>query len=308
MEADDEHDYPKVALDRMEGSLRGLLLRGGAFELAYGQDLDQASRALNEAAAHASDRGPRSGSADPALKKAEAQLGGWAVLGIEDDSRAYLQALREALRYASDKTKYPRKKGAKAKPSPPSPSTYELREIPVPASAGLPADALHFVLRSQPNPKYVASKAKPAAPPPGTIHVLAIADSAQHAWIALSADEAQVLARIQALLSPVSAKTLGASDELRQFEKQQRVAGLGFGTLAGFSALGLSAESKPKVLESRNTLKQLWSLPKRGATRMPIWITRAQSAKGSRRVTLHLRLTPDAIGDVLALFIGQSAE
>ncbi|HET7542312.1 MAG TPA: hypothetical protein VFK05_20730 [Polyangiaceae bacterium] len=304
MAADDDEELPPIVLDRLERTFSSLILRGGAFELAFGQDLDQAARVLNEAASNAIDRGPRSGSADPALKKARAQLGGWALLGIEDDSRAYLQALREALRLAADKTKYG-KKGAK--PKPPSPSSYDFPELPLPPGAGLPADALHFALRSKPNPKYLASKAKPAAPAPNTVHVFAVADTAQHVWFALSSDEALALTRLRAVLNPVPEKTLGASEELRQLEKQ-RVAGLGFGTLSGFSGLGLSAESKAAVLESRKTLKQLWSLPKRGGTRIPIWLTRAQAAKGPRRIAIHVRLTPDAIADVLPLIIGSGAE
>jgi hypothetical protein len=310
MAAEDDDEMPPAIVDRMEKTFTSLILRGGSFELAFGQDLDQAARVLSEAASHVSERGPRSGSADPALKKAQAQLGGWILLGIEDDSRAYLQAVRDGLRFAADKTKYG-KKGtkpkSKPKPKPPSPSSYEFPELPIPASAGLPSDALHFVVRSKPNPKYVASKAKPPAPPPDDAHVFAVADSAQHLWFSISSDEAQALSRLRALLSPVPEKTLGSSEELRELEKQ-RVAGLGFGTLAGFSGLGISAESKPKLLDSQKTLKQLWSLPKRGNTRMPIWLTRTQSAKGPRHIAIHLRLTPDAIGDVLALFIGHGSE
>src|SRR4051812_335926 len=149
MDRDIEYEIPTPVLDRAEQNLRSLVLRGGGFEFAYGRDLDRAARALNEAADHASDRGPRSGSADPALKKAQAQLGGWALLGIDDDSQAYLQAIREALRFVRDNSKYPRKKTAK--PPTPSASNETFAELPLPASAGLPAEALHIIVRSEPN-------------------------------------------------------------------------------------------------------------------------------------------------------------
>jgi len=303
--ADNEFEVPAAVMDQMGQIMGSLLLRGGAFELAYGQDLDRAERALSEAAEHAADRGPRSGSADPALKKAQAQLGGWAVLGLEDDSHAYLQALREALRLAADKTKYPRKKGAKA--TPPSPSKHSFRELPLSPAAGLPAAALHLVVRSEPNPKYVAAKGKEPALPPSAYHVIAVPDAAQHVWLAISSDEAVALARMRAVLTPDPEKTLGKSAELKQLAKQP-LAGIGFATFAGVSGLSLSAESKAKVLESRETLKNLWALPKRGATRIPIWITRAQSAKGERRIAVNLRLTPDAIGDAVATFLAQASD
>ncbi|HEY0468866.1 MAG TPA: hypothetical protein VGC79_31960, partial [Polyangiaceae bacterium] len=274
LEVDDEYEFPATQLDQLEQTLQSLVLRGGAFEVAYGQDLDRAAQLLNEAAERASDRGPRSGSADPALIKAQAGLGGWALLGIEDDSRGYLLALREALGLATDSSKFPRKKGAK--PGTPSASTHGLRQLPLPASAGLPADALHVVFRSQPNPKYLALKAKPAPPAPSSYHVIAVPDSAQHVWFAIAPDEARALSHLRAVLRPEPDKTLGSSNELRQLAKEP-LAGLGFASLAGLSSLGFSADSKAKVLDSRHTLKQLGALPKRGNTRMPIWITRAQS-------------------------------
>jgi len=303
-EVDHEYELPAAVLDQLTHTVGSLLLRGGGFELAYGVDLDRAARALSEAAERARDRGPGSGSADPALKKAQAELGGWALLGIEDDSRAYLAALRDALRLAADKTQYPRKKGEK--PAAPSSSNYEFRELPLPASAGLPPETLHIVLRSKPNPKYLASKASPAAPPPRTDHLIVVADAAQHLWLVLSPDEGLALARLRAVLTPEPAKTLGASAELRQLATQGTV-GIGFGTLAAVTGLTLSADSKAKVLESRASLKRLWALPKRGSTRLPIWITRTQSAKGERRITVNLRLTPDAISDVLATFMALGA-
>ena len=305
MEKDGEFEYPSSVLDQVEHSLSSLFLRGGGFEIACGRDLDRAARVLNEAADHASDRGPRSGSADPALIKAQGRLGGWALIGIEDDSRAYLQSLREALHFAQDKTPYPRKKGAQ--PDAPSASKDTFRELPVPASVGLPADALHLLVRTEPNPKYLAAKAKPAPPAASAYHVFAVPDAAQHLWFAISPDEALALARLHAVLSPVPAQTLGANEELRQLAKEP-LAGLGFGSLAGLGGLTLSADSKASVLDSRRTLKQLWALPKRGTTRLPIWIHRVQSAAGQRRVAVNLRLAPDAIGDLLALLLANGSD
>jgi len=304
-DADDDDELPPAMLDQMEKGVGSLLLRGGAFEFAYGRDLDRAARALNEAAERASDRGPRSGSADPVLKKAQTQLGGWILVGIEDDSSAYLQALRELLHQAADKTKYRKKKAGK--PSPPLPSNLDFRELPLPKSAGLPSDTLHLVVRFEPNPRYVASKAKPAAPAPSAHHVLVATDGAQHLWLSLAADEALAMDRLRALLRPDPAKTLGASVELRQLAKQP-VSGLGFGTLAAVNAFGVSADSKSKVLASQSTLKELWGLPKQGRTRMPVWITRARSDAGRQQVAFNVRLTPDAIGDLLAIFLASDSE
>src|SRR6478736_292553 len=303
-DSDDEYENPPAKLDEMERILGRVALRGGAIELAYGRDLNQAARVLNEAAERASQRGPKSGSADPALKKAQAQLGGWGLIGIEDDARGYLQALRDALKLEADKTHYPLKKGAKA--SAPSATHNYFAQVPVPASAGLPADALHLVIRSEPNAKYVASKAKPPAPAPSVYHLIAVADSAQHLWMVLACDEALALTRLRAVLSPEPAKTPGSSDELRQMAKQP-VAGLGFATLAALNGFGLSADSKADVLSSRNALKQLWGLPKHGATRMPLWITRVQAGAnaGQRRLADNTRLNPDAIADLLAVFMAQ---
>jgi hypothetical protein len=294
--AESKYSYPSAVVDGWERALRGTLLRGGAFEIAHGGDLDRAARALQDAADHASDR---AGSADPVLKKARAQLGGWTLLGIADDSQAYLQALREVLRVATDGDKYPLKKGA----TPPTAeqSTHYLSERPLQASSGLPREALHIVLRSEPNPKYRASKGKEPVPSASTYHVIAVADSAQHLWLAISTDEAQAVARLRAVLAPDPAKTLGASDELRQFAKQ-RIVGLGFGTLAGLSGLSVSADSKLEVLESQQKLKGIRVLPKAGRTRMPIWVTRTPLGNGERRIAVNLRLTPDALGDLVQTF------
>ena len=300
-QTDSEYTFSASMLDQWERALRGTLLRGGAFEIAYGRDLDRAATVLSEAAERARDRGPNAGGADPALKKAQARLGGWVLFGIEDDSQAYLQALRQALLLAADKTKYPRKNGASgpSSPSPAGASRYYLTERPLKPESGLPPEALHVVARSEPNPKYRASKTKQPAPAPSTYHLVAVPNAARHLWLAISPDEGLALARARAVLAPDPAKTLGASDELRQLAKRP-LAGIGFCTLAGLTSLGLSAESKADVLASKQTLKELGTLPKRGATRMPIWITRAQLAKGERRISVNLRLTPDAIGDVLA--------
>jgi hypothetical protein len=227
------------------------------------------------------------------------------LLGIEDDSRAYLQSLRDAQRFFTDKTQGPRKKGAKQ--SAPSPSSWYVGEAPLSASAGLPADALHFVVRSEPNPKYLASKAKPAAPAPSAYHLIAVPDSAQHLWLALASNEALALAKLHALLSPEPTKTLGASDDLRQLAKQP-LAGLGFASLAALNGFGLSAVSKDQVRTSRDALKQLWGLPKRGGTRMPLWITRAQGGAGQRRTAYNVRFAPDAIADLLAIFMGPGSD
>ena len=305
MDTNGELESPPDQLDQFEHTLARLILRGGAFELAYGRDLNQAARALDEAAEHAADRGPRSGSGDPALKKAQSQLGAWVLLGIEDDSRAYLQALRDALRFATDKTPHPRKKSVKQ--SAPSPSSWYFQEVPLAASGGLPADTLHFVARFEPNPKYLASKAKPAAPAPSAYHLIAVADGAQHLWLAVASDEALAFAKLRALLRPEPAKTLGASEELRQLAKQP-VAGLGFASLAALNGFGLSADSKDKVRSSRYVLKQLWGLPKRGSTRMPLWITRGKGSAGQRRIAYNVRFTPDAIADLLATFMGPGSD
>ncbi|HYP75362.1 MAG TPA: hypothetical protein VER12_05400 [Polyangiaceae bacterium] len=305
MESDGEYDYPPAVLDQLEHSLEGLFLRGGAFELAYGRDLDRAARALNAAADQAQDRGARSGSADPALKKAQGQLGGWALIGLEDDSRTYLQSLRDSLKFAAQTGKYPRRKGAK--PTPPSASSHTFRVLPLPTSAGLPPDSVHVGIRVVPDAKYLASKAKPAPPAPSEYHVFGVADAAQHLWFALSSDEALALSRLRAVLNPDPERTLAASADLRQLAKQP-VTGLGFGSLAAFSGLSLSADSKAAVLDSRATVRQLWTLPKRGSTRMPIWITRSQSGATQRRIAVNLRLTPDALGDVLALLLTNSSD
>ncbi|HEX2672569.1 MAG TPA: hypothetical protein VHM25_16920 [Polyangiaceae bacterium] len=305
MDANDEFESPPDRLDQFEHTFARLILRGGAFELAYGRDLNQAARALAEAAEHAADRGPRAGSLDPALKKAQARLGAWGLLGIEDDSRAYLQALRDALRFATDKTQQPRKKNTK--PSSPSPSNWTFAELPLAAPAGLPADALHFVARSEPDAKYLASKAKPAAPAPSVYHLIAVPDAPQHLWLAIASDEALAIAKLRALLSPEPSKTLAASDELRQLAKQP-LAGLGFASLAGLNGFDLSAESKDKVRSSRAILKQLWGLPKHGSTRMPLWITRAQGSASQRRIAYNVRFTPDAIADLLAIFMTPDSE
>lgn len=303
MEANGEFESPPDKLEQFEATVASLCFRGGALEFAYGRDLNQAARALNEAAKQALDRGPRAGSAEPALKKAQAQLGAWGLLGIEDDARAYLQALRDALRFAAEKAQPSPKKGAK--PSTPSPSKLEFVEVPLPSSSGLPAEALHVVVRSQPNPKYLAAKTRPAPPVPSAYHVIAAPDSSQHLWLAIASDEALALAKLRAVLHPEPAKTLGVSEELRQLAKLP-LAGLGFASLAGVNGFGLSAESKDKVRASRFALKRLWGLPKHGSTRMPLWITRNQSGAGQRRIAYNVRLAPAAIADLLAIFMGPS--
>ncbi len=287
---------PIEILSQIEKVEQGLFLRGGAWQLAYGQDLTRASDALNAAAKATS--GTSKG-VDAALTKAEAALGGWALLGLDDDSRGFVDALRSGLGIA--RLSFPHRKGAK--PSPPSSTTETFGEIPIKPASHLPSGSLHFMVTSKPNPKFVAPHDGSGAVPRMTVHFVIVPDSAQHVWVGIARDEASAIARVQGVLTPDAQKTLGADSELRELAKAP-VSGLGYGTLAGLTGMTLSAKSKADMLKSRRSLSGLWALPKQGASHVPFWISRNPSGADERRVALTVRLRPDAIGDVLQNFIG----
>lgn len=305
-----DEELPASELARHQESLASLVLRGGAWEIAYGDDFKKDAEALDEAARKLVPSGARSGSADPALKAAQAKLGRWLLVGLQDDHKTYLESIRQVVAISRENKQYPKRvpTDPKAKPVPPSPTRLTLALVPAKAVAKLPASTLHVLASIEPNPKYATPRdGREPAPAPLAYHVFAAPGVGQQVWLSVARDEATALLRLQGVLASESSDTLATNGELQQLAKGQ-VAGLGYATLAAFVAFHIGADSASDVAESRANLSKLWTLPKKGAAKMPVWITRSAGAGSARTVTYNARLKPDALADLVQLVIQGIAE
>jgi len=283
-------------MSELEQALESTMFRGGAWELAYGQDLTRSAEALDEGAKRLPSGTPKPSKLEPELARVNDQLGGWFLLGLEDDPRVLLDSLRHGLTVGNK----PLKRRKDAPPDVPSPSEGRTREAALKNPGALPPGAVHFVYQSRPNKKYVppADGTKPT-PPPATLHLIAVPDGSQ-LWISAAHDEASASNRLRALLAAEPNKELGADAALRGLATTPPSA-LGFATIAGFVGLSLSANSPKDLLDSKKTLSNVLFIPGKGETRMPVWVTADGGGATPRRVSLNVRLPPAAIADLLSL-------
>jgi hypothetical protein len=286
---------PDKASSEIEQALESLLFRGGAWEFAHGQDLRASGDAL-DAAKDLSATSPKSGRVNLELERVNAQLGGWFLIGLEDDPQVLLDSLRRGLKVASQD--FPRRKDAAAEPV--SPVVDKTSEVPLKNAAALPKGALHLVLTARPNSKYVAPPDGSKPPPlPSVWHLIAVPEAGQ-LWLSIAHDEATASSRLHALLTAEPSHSLGANEALRKLATTPP-SGLGFVTAASFVGLSLSANSPHELLDSKAELSTLWATAGKGQTEIPVWVNAEGGGTESRRVTLNVRLKPPAFADILQL-------
>jgi hypothetical protein len=277
----------------LEQALVGTLFRGGAWEFAYGQDLKHAAAAVDEPPKPSHAQSGKHTKEQLKLQQFRDQLNPWFVLGLEDDPSQLLEALRRGVKISTQTL--PPKKGGKAKPTP-SPAVEHFSEAPLTSPSALPAGAVHYVLRTEPNKKYVppADGSKPAALP-SAVHLIAVPEGGQ-LWVCVARDEATAVNRLRALLAAPPNQGFGADPTLRGLAATPP-AGLGVATIAGF--IGLTLSTKQDYGDARRALSNLFASPAKGETRMPVWVTATGGGKTPRRIAYHARLPPGAIADLL---------
>jgi hypothetical protein len=230
------------------------------------------------------------------------KLGGWFVLGLEDQAGTLLPALRHALLVGSKD--WPRRKDAK--PDTSSPTAEDIAESPLKSARGLAPGAVHFVRHVRPNPRYVAPAdgSKPA-PPPSTQHFIAVPEGGQ-LWISYARDEAAATERLRVLLAAQADKGLGADRELRALAVTPPSA-LGYLSIAGFVALSLSANSEAEIHKGKQLLSNLLFVPSKGEAHVPVWLnTEGGDGGATRRVTLTARLPAAVLVDLMDLAMRSS--
>jgi len=183
-----------------------------------------------------------------------------------------------------------------------------LRAVGLPKSAmPWPKDAAQYVIEL-PMPNGAAgsaatagganAKVRPPAPKPLAIHLLLVPDGAR-TWVGLSADEAVLVARVNAAMAG-SGDTLGSRTDLAPLKAGPLGAG-GFVTLAGitaeFSAVAALVGTPWKAVSE--PIDELGHLPHHGST--PIFFTSTASATPTLSAAVSFEIPRGVFDDVVAM-------
>lgn len=271
-------------------------IRAGRWELAYGQDLNASANTIDGAAGKLKDK-PSKASAPADLVRANQQVSGWTVLGLEIGDRDAIAAVRAAIAAGN---KIPSRKDTHADAE--DRTNTKDQEKPLKHPEKLPKGAVHLFEQVIPNKKYVAKEGHPAALP-STFHVVAVQQSGQ-LWVSIANDEDTAVQRLSQVLAPDTQQSLGGDTELKALAITPPSA-IGFATIEGVVALGLSLDTIEELESAQKSLQNLLSSPHKGGTRMPIWVT--ADGTSTRRIALHVKLPADAIADMLHLSVSELA-
>lgn len=240
-------------LAEMDAALSGVLPPDGKVSFAYGLDTEVAHDALDDAARRLADETERP-LAPATVKKLQAALGGWMVLGLDVSPERFLPAARRVHR--ASQVKLPLKPG-KTEGDADSSSQTKL----VAAPSGLPTGTLHFV--EQTRPKANVRKAEAAATLPFDRHYLLVPER-NRVWVVITRSESVALARARALLAA------RGSLEWPNLAEGERAALLGTVDLRTIVALGLDWDSREQRADAVAALARLSQASRRGAARVPL--------------------------------------
>jgi len=238
--------------------------------------------------------GGAAGAADPAEAKraaAEAMMG-WRVAELDEPSTrlaAALKSLSKSLESPSIAAAYRSKHKDLLPP--------DLRAVPVPKSAGLPAGALHYVLDIRsPTGKLAKPPGKKPAPPvrPLRVHLFVVPDGTR-TWLALGGEEGAVAAHLALALGQTGDKLATRADLA---PLKERAVGSG-GFFTARSVTRASRQVAALLGSGRQTsVDEASQMPHKGLAPILFGST-ALAGTTPATVEAHVQVPRDAIEDVV---------
>ncbi|WP_437320805.1 hypothetical protein [Sorangium sp. So ce385] len=241
-------------------------LTGGPLIVAHGPTPDGAST--------------WSSAQDPAqrYRGARAAAGGWFLISSFEPLSTWTSNVRALL---TEPTMLPTRNPALAagsgagRRSSPKRAGVDVREVPVVPADGLPAGALHVVIRVVPDPAYAHRPLSPALEGAYQHHVF-IAGTAESTWFAVSEIEGLARAKLKETLSGKSGG-LSSRPELSRL-RSLPAGGIGFVTLKGVLALQADKETTADLKLLDRSIQALGALSFDG--KVPIFLSIAPSGPG----------------------------
>jgi hypothetical protein len=263
-EMEDDHEVEPKQLGELLASLEGVVPADAHFALAVGFDADAALASLTDDAVRIADDADRPLSA-AAIRRLQAALGGWTVIGVDAAPEPYLAAVQRLYRVSNLKLPY---KPGKARPSTGSSSTLRLAPVP----RGLPKGTLAFVSQSRRARKLPEGLKTP--PLDFDQHFLVVPD-ATRVWIVVSRSPSVASARAQRLLqhrepfvwppAPGTSALLASSFELR-----------------ALVALALKWDTKEERAAAKASLSRVNQAPNLARLRIPLRLEVVSDTPGHR--------------------------
>ncbi|MCC6554595.1 MAG: hypothetical protein IT372_16570 [Polyangiaceae bacterium] len=256
-----------------------LVWTGGPLAVAAGVDGARADKAL---AAYQEKK------ADPRAREAARRaLSAWLLAAIDDPPGPWIDGVKELVRLSHEHKRDLRKSAAARRAAD---ATEETDMVVARAPASLPGGTLHVEIRTRP--------LKKGGPPAHTAHFYA-APAGGRLWLGLGEDDAAVIARLRAVLSPAAgAQTLAALPGAAALQRPGLSAG-GLVSLLGAAGLVSSGDTPEDLDEAAGTIGSIASLPSRGEIPL-FWAMQSEVLPaGAARWGLRVRLPAAAIQDAI---------
>jgi hypothetical protein len=273
----------------MLASLRDILPREGRFSFAMGMDVPAALAALDSPAVRLADDADKP-LGPAAMREMQGALGGWTVIGVEEQPARYLAAVKRM--YRTRNLRWHARPGYEERNRRSSSELVSLTGAP----RGLPRDTLHIVSAERPDRKYTppADGSKPASLP-FDLHVLVVPDGGR-VWVVCARSEAVALQRARALLAPAPPLGTATIEAPAVFAASAQ--------LALFALAELDGDSKAQREAARRTLSAVNRAPARGQGSLPVslQVLPRQDAPGWRLRLRSSAQVDELLAQGIALF------
>lgn len=283
--------------EQLKSALAALIPNPSRFVLAVGRDEDEV-RKLDARLREQEARGKPPQAKD--VSALENELEGWVVIGLETDPARYIAALREAYRVTSvDPPARPAPAKSDGSPSAAPPAKdRESSRITIVASVpkGLPAGTLYWQRSVRPT-DVAAAQERPRAQSYDQ-HFLAVPDESR-LWIVGARTLPLAVQRARAQLAATAAT--GRSDAL-ELAAASTAPLLGFGKVSVARLFTTRVDTEPgdALGGVRRRLALVDTLPNRGATTLPFWITLQSPGESTPHAfRLQTRLPQAALEDLV---------
>jgi hypothetical protein len=258
--------------------IRAIFLTGGPFVVGIGNDVPEATKAVDAFRAL-----PKETAA--ARTRTRLALENWALLEVDEPASRWEGPVRDLAladrKFHDCKPANPPKVAKKPKDH----TTTEV--VAVTAAQHLPKGSLHIVSRTTPIAK--------DAPPAHTSHLFMVPDG-EHTWFAMGENEPMVLTRVKRALEGAPAEGTLATRRGLDGLRSESVAAGGFVTVEGVSLLGINDDTGEQMRAMGKKLADLAALPEKGTVPIPLLFRTTP-----REVSTRVVVPPVALKEILAL-------